>query len=107
MIEAKGQMDHVANGNRVHPHLICNNGGLFEQPTDAQDRAFGQVDDGRSKLLAVNACVGQRKGAGSHFIRLQLLTACTLGQVRNGAGHAQEAALFRLLDDRNNQTPIQ
>jgi hypothetical protein len=65
------------------------------------------VDDGRAELFAEDAGVGEGEGAAGDFVRLELLAAGALGEVGDGAREAEEAALFGLLDDGNDEAPVE
>ena len=51
--------------------------------------------------------VGKREGAARDLIGLQLLAARALGHIGDGARDAEEVLLLRLLDDRNDQAPVE
>ena len=44
VIEAQGQTDDVADGNRIGPVLICNHHWFFKQPAHSQDGRLRLVD---------------------------------------------------------------
>ena len=65
------------------------------------------VDDRRAELLAEDAGVGEREGAAGDLVGRQLLAAGAVGEIDDGAGDAEEVLLLRLLDDGNDQAPVQ
>ena len=100
-------MDEVADGDGVSPVFAGDDGRLLEEAADAEDSALRLVDDGRAELLAEDAGVGDGEGAGADFVGLELLAAGALGQIGDGAGDAEEVFFFGLLDDGDDEAPVQ
>ena len=79
---------------------------LFRPPMPRM-AVSGWLMTGVPNCFAEDAGIGEGEGAAADFIGLELLAAGAFGQVDDGAGDAEEAALFRLLDDRNDEAPVQ
>ena len=67
----------------------------------------GDGDDGRAELLAEDAGVGEGEGAAGDFVGSELLVAGAVGEVDDGAGDAEEVLLFGLLDDGDDEAPLE
>ena len=67
----------------------------------------GCGDDGRAELLAEDAGVGEGEGAAGDFVGGELLVAGAVGEVDDGARDAEEVLLFGLLDDRDDEAPLE
>ena len=89
------------------PSLSVRTVGLLVEAADAEDGRLRLVDDGHAELLAEDARVGQREGAAQDLVGFELLAARALGEVGDGARDAQEVLLLGLLDDGNDEAPLQ
>ena len=81
--------------------------GSLKSPPTPRIAALGLVDDGRAELLSEDAGVGDGEGAGADFVGLELLGAGALGEIGDGAGDAEEALFFGVLDDGNDESPVE
>ena len=89
------------------PSLSVRTIGFLVQAADAEDGGLRLVDDGRAELLAEDAGVGEGEGAAGDFVGRELLGAGALGEVDDGAGDAEEVLLLALLDDGDDQAPVE
>ena len=62
---------------------------------------------GRAELLAEDAGVGEREGATGDLVGRELLAARAVGHIDDGAGDAEEVLLLCLLDDRDDEAPVE
>ena len=107
VIESQGEPHNVANRDAVVSVRVGDDCRLLEQTTNTEDRRFWLVDHGSAELLAEDAGIGDGEGAFRHFIRLEFLAARTSCQIGDGASDAKKTALLGILDDGNDQTPVE
>ena len=107
VIEAQREALDRADGDGVLAVLVGEDFGFLVQSADAEDRRLRLVDDRRAELLAEDAGVGQREGAAGDLVGSELLAAGALGDIDDGARDAEEVLLLGLLDDRDDEAPVQ
>ncbi len=81
--------------------------GFLVQAADAEDGALRLVDDGGSELFAKDAGVGEGEGASRDLIRGEPLVAGRDRYINDAAGDAQEVLFFGLLQDRDDEAPVE
>src|SRR5260370_15936660 len=94
-------------GNRFFAGLVGDDLGFFVEAADTEDGALRLIDDRCAELLAEDAGVGEREGAAGDFVRSELLAAGALSHVDDAAGDAEEVLLLRLLEDGDDEAPVQ
>ena len=87
--------------------LVGDDFGFLVEAADAEDGALRLVDDRGAELLAEDAGVGEGEGATGDLVGSELLAAGAVGYVDDGAGDAEEVLLFRLLDDGDDEAPVE
>src|ERR1019366_677008 len=96
-----------ADRNRVLAVLVRNHFGFLVKAADTQNRGLRLVDDRGAELFAEDTRIGEGERTAARLIRSQLLIASAVRQVDDGARHSEEVTLLALLDDRDDQAPIQ
>ena len=107
VIEAQREALDGADRDGVVAVLVGEDFGFLVEAADAEDRGLRLVDDRRAELLAEDAGVGKREGAAGDLVRSELLVAGAVGQVDDGARDAEEVLLLGLLDDGDDQAPVE
>ena len=107
VIKAEGEVLDGADGDGVLAVLVGENDGFLAETTYAEDGCLWLRDDRGSELLAEDAGVGEGEGAARYFVGGEFLGAGAVGDVDDGAGDAEETLLLRLLNDGDNQTPVE
>ncbi len=107
MIKTKCEALDGTDRDGVVAVLVGKDFSFLVQAADAEDRTLRLVDDRHSKLLAEDTGVCQRESSTRDFIRRQLLPAGAVGYIDDGAGDAEEVLLLRLLDDRDDEAPVE
>ena len=100
-------MLHGADGNGVVAFGVGEDDGLLAQAADGEDGRLRLVDDRRAELAAEDAGVGEREGGAGDLVGHELLGAGALGEIGDGAGDVDEAALLGLADDGHDQSPLE
>ena len=90
---------HGADGDGVVAFGVGEDDRLFAEAADGEDGGLGLIDDGRAELAAEDAGVGEGEGGAGGFVGHELLGAGAEGEVGEGAGEIDEAALLGLADD--------
>jgi 5-(carboxyamino)imidazole ribonucleotide synthase len=107
VVEAEGEALDAADGDGVLAVLIGEDDGFFVQAADAEDGRLRLGDDGRAELLAEDAGVGEGEGAAGDIVRRELL-CCARGRPDQRCPRdAEEGFFFRLLDDGDDEAPLQ
>ena len=107
MIEAEREALDGADRDGVVAVLVGEDFGFLVEAADAEDGALRLVDDRRAELLAEDAGVGEGEGAAGDLVGSELLVAGAVGDVDDGARDAEEVLLFGLLDDGNDEAPVE
>jgi hypothetical protein len=107
VIEAKSEALDGTDRDGVVAVLVGEDFGFLVEAADAEDCALRLVDDWCSKLLAEDTGVCEREGAAGDLIGRQLLSAGAVGYIDDGAGYAEEVFLLCLLDDGNDEAPLE
>ena len=107
VIEAKSEALDRADADEVVAVFVGDDFGFLVEAADAEDGALRLVDDRRAELLAEDARVGEGEGASGDLVRSEFLAAGAVGYIDDGAGDAEEVLLFGLLDDRDDQAPVE
>src|SRR5438132_1131163 len=102
MVVAEREIRHRPDRDRIVEY----DGPLLDV-ADAQDRDLRLVDDGHPEERAEHAGVGDREGSAGDLLRLQLLAARAACQVGDGTAQAEQVAFVGVLDDRNDQPPVE
>ena len=107
MIEAEREALDRADGDGVVAVLVGDDLGLLVEAADAEDADLRLDDDRGAELLAEDAGVGEGEGAAADLIGRKLLAAGAFRQVDDGARDAEEVLLLGLLDDGDDQAPVE
>src|SRR5580700_2331098 len=102
VIVGERQVDHAANGYRVVNYY----GALFDC-AEAENRDVWLIDYWEAEQAAEDAGVGDGEGAFGDFVGLELFCAGALCEIVHGAGDAQEIFLLGVLDNRDDQAPVE
>ena len=107
VIEAEGEALDPADGDGVVAVLVGEDHGFLVETADAEDGCLRLSDDRGAELLAEDAGVGEGEGAAGDFVGSELLVAGAVGDIDDGASDAEEVLLFGLLDDRDDEAPVE
>lgn len=107
VVEAERETLDGADGDGVVAVLVREDFGFLVEASDAENRALRLVDDRRAELLAEDAGVREGEGSTGDLVGRELLAAGAFGDIDDRAGNTEEVFLLRLLDDRDDETPIE
>src|SRR5581483_10600768 len=107
VIEAQRQVRARADRDRILAILALDHFWTLLDRADAHDRDLRLVNDGRAQQRPENAGVRDRERALFHFLGLEALGARPVREVVQLARNADHAQLIRVLDDRNDQAPVE
>ena len=89
------------------PSLSVMTSASLLRPPMPRIAALRLRDDRRAELLAEDAGVGEGEGAAGDIVWSELLVAGAVGEVDDGARDAEEGLVLGLLDDGDDQAPLQ
>ena len=107
VIEAEREALDRTDGDGVVAVFVGDDFGFFVQTADAEDRALRLVDDGSAKLLAKDSGVGEGECASGDLVWSELLVPCAIRHIDDTAGDAEEVLLLGLLQDGNDEAPVE
>ena len=89
------------------PSLSVSDDRLLGDTANAHDRHLWLVDDRHAELGSEDARVGDGERSALYLVGLELLGAGTFAEIGDGALQADEAALLGVLDDGDNESPVE
>src|SRR5690349_16545807 len=107
VIVAERDVADGSDGDGVSSDGVGHNHRHLLDGTNAHDRDLRLQDDGQSEHLAELAGVGDGERATLYIVGQELLGTGAIAKIADGALQSEEAFLFSVLDDRNDQSPIE
>jgi hypothetical protein len=107
MIVAEREMNDGTDGNGIVAIFIGDDHWLLGDSTDAHDRGVGLIDDRESEHCPELARVGDGEGRAFYIFRLELLGAGAFAKVGDSALQAKEIQISGVLEDGNDQSPVE
>src|SRR5581483_462360 len=107
VIVAQREVNYGADGDGVVAVPVGDYHGLLGDSTYAHDGGVGLVDDGQAEDGAELAGVGDGKSGAFDVFGLELLGAGTLAEIGDAALQAEEIQVAGVLEDGDDESPIQ
>jgi len=107
MIVAEREMNDGADGDGIGTVFICDHHWLLGNSADAHDRGVWLIDDRESEHRSKLARVGDGECRTFDIFRLELLSTGALAKVGDSALQAKEIQVAGILQDGNDQSPVE
>src|SRR5271156_6856075 len=107
VVVAEREVNDGADGDGIVAFLVGDDEGLLGDAADAHDGSVGLVDDGQTEDGAELPGVGDGEGGTFDIFRLELLAAGAFAEVGDAALQAEEVEVAGVLEDGNDESPVE